>query len=229
MFTRRLLTALALSGALLLSGCTGDDDASAPADERLDAAAAALEDAKSLEVSLSTPELPSGTKGLLSAEGVGDHSPAFAGDVKVVAGGATIGAEVIAVDGKVYAKTGFSPLWAPLDPASLGAPDPADLVGRDSDSGLGSLLGATEDVKQGDRSRDGKLVLTQITGTLPGERIKALIPSADADATFDVTYRLTDDDELHDATITGPFYGDAEVTYTLKLDPLDEPANIEAP
>lgn len=144
-------------------------------------------------------------------------------------GGASIGAEVIAVDGKVWAKTGFSPMWAPLDPSSLGAPDPADLVGKDSDSGLGSLLGATEDVEAGDKSRDGKDVLTEITGTLPGDRIKDLIPTADEQADFDVTYRLTDDDELHDATITGPFYGDDDVTYTLTLDPRDEPADISAP
>lgn len=229
MSTRRLLTALTLGGALLLGGCTGDDDGSAPAGERLDAAASALEDAESLAISLSTPELPSGAKGLLSAKGVGDHSPAFEGEVTVVAGGASIGADVIAVDGKVYAKTGFAPVWAPLDPASLGAPDPAALVGKDSDSGLGSLLGATEDVETGDQSRDGKDVLTEITGTIPGRRIRDLIPSADEAADFDVTYRLTDDDALHDAILTGPFYGDADVTYTLTLDPRDEPADITAP
>jgi len=72
-------------------------------------------------------------------------------------------------------------------------------------------------------------VLTEITGTLPGSRIAELIPTADEKAEFDVTYRLTDDDELHDATVSGPFYGDAEVTYTLKLAPRDEPANISAP
>lgn len=230
MFSRRLLPALALGGALLLGGCTGDDDSeAAPADERLDSASQALADAESFDISLTTPELPSGTKGLLSATGIGDHSPAFQGDVTVVAGGASIGAEVIAVDGRVWAKTGFSPIWAPLDPSSLGAPDPADLVGTDSDSGVGSLLGATEDVEAGDRSRDGDEVLTKITGTIPGDRIRALIPTADDAATFAVTYRLTDDDELHDAKITGPFYGDEDVTYTLTLDPRDEAAAIEAP
>lgn len=225
----RLLPTLALGGALLLGGCTGDDGDGASADERLDSAATALEQAEAFDISLTTPELPSGTKGLLSATGIGDHSPAFQGDVKVVVGGATIGAEVIAVDDKVWAKTGFSPIWAPLDPSSLGAPDPADLVGKDSDSGLGSLLGATEDVEAGDQSRDGKEVLTEITGTLPGGRIQDLIPTADEKADFAVTYRLTDDDELHDATIKGPFYGDEDVTYTLTLDPRDEPADITAP
>ncbi|MFO6453267.1 MULTISPECIES: LppX_LprAFG lipoprotein [unclassified Aeromicrobium] len=225
----RLLTATILSSALLLTACTGDDSDSGDPAERLDAASQALAEAESFDISLSTKELPSGQRGLLSADGVGDQSPAFQGDVKVVAGGATLAAEVISVDGKTYAKTGFSPVWAPLDPASLGAPDPADLVGTDADSGLAGLLKATEDVEAGDQSRDGDLVLTEITGDLPGERIAELIPTADKTEDFDVTYRLTDDDELHDAKITGPFYGGEDVTYTLRLEPRDEPAGIEAP
>ncbi len=218
-----------LSSALLMTACTGDDSDSAPADERLDAAATALAEATSLEISLSTKALPSGVTGLLSATGVGDHSPAFSGDVQVVAGGATIGAEVIAVDGKVWAKTGFSPVWAPLDPQTFGAPDPAALVGADVDSGLAGLLGATEDVKLGNRSRDGDEVLTQITGTLPGEEVAALIPTADKNSDFAITYRLTDDDELHDAKVKGPFYGDDDVTYTLTIEPSDDAVSIEAP
>src|SRR5690606_30085966 len=79
-FSRRLLPALALGGALLLGGCTGDDDSeAAPADDRLDPASQALADAESFAISLTTPELPSGTKGLLSATGIGDPSPAFLG------------------------------------------------------------------------------------------------------------------------------------------------------
>ncbi|MET0767270.1 MAG: LppX_LprAFG lipoprotein [Aeromicrobium sp.] len=225
----RLLTATVLSGALLLTACTGDDSDSGDATERLEAASQALADAESFDISLSTKELPSGVRGLLSADGIGDQSPAFEGDVKVVAGGATLAAEVIAVDGKTYAKTGFSPVWAPLDPTTLGAPDPADLVGSDAHSGLAGLLKATTGAEVEDKSRDGDLVLTEISGDLPGDRIAALIPTADETEDFDVTYRLTDDDELHDAKITGPFYGGEDVTYTLRLSPRDQPAGIEAP
>lgn len=229
MFTRRLLPAVLVTGALLLSACTGDDSDSAPADERLDAAIADYADAESLEISLTTAALPSGVKGLLSAKGVGNHSPAFDGDVEVVAGGASIGAEVIAVDGKVWAKTGFSPLWAPLDPASFGAPDPAALVGTDAESGVAGLLGVTEDLEVGDKSRDGDDVLTEITGKIPGAEIAELIPTAGKDTDFTVVYRLTDDNEMHDAKITGPFYGGDDVTYTLTIDADDDPVTIEAP
>ncbi len=233
MFSRRLLTAAALlSAGLLLSACTGDDSSSDDASDaqtRLDSAASALAKAEALDITLTTEALPDGQRGLLSATGVGTHAPAFQGDVEVVAGGATIGAEVIAVDGKVWAKTGFSPVFTVLDPASLGAPDPAALVGAGADDGLGGLLGATEDVATGDKSRDGSEVLTEITGTIPGETVAELIPTADTTADFDVTYRLTDDDVLHDAKVTGPFYGDEQVTYVLTLAPHDGAVTIAAP
>ena len=73
-------------------------------------------------------------------------------------------------------------------------------------------------------------MLTTITGTLPGSVVATIIPSADASATFAVTYRLTDDDELRDATIKGPFYPDgSDVTYTVKLATSDEPVTIKVP
>src|SRR5690606_36633140 len=93
-FTRRLLTAALLSSSLLLTACTGDDDDSGEAAGRLDAAADSLAAAEYLDISIAAKELPAGTRGLLSAQGVGDQSPAFDGDVKIVAGGATVGAEV---------------------------------------------------------------------------------------------------------------------------------------
>lgn len=225
-----MLAALLVS--FLLTACTGEDEApTKDAGQRLEAAAAALATAEALDISLTTKELPQGQQGLLSAKGTGNHTPAFTGDVEVVTGGVTIGAEVIATEGKVWAKTGLSPGFLELDPATLGAPDPAALVGTSADTGLGGLLGATEGVKTGGRSRDGSEVLTEITGTIPGATIAALLPTADDSADFDVTYRLTDDDVLHDARLTGSFYGaDAgAVTYTLTLAPLAEPVTIKAP
>lgn len=231
---RHTLPAALLLTVLTLTGCTGggnDAEKKADAGDRLDRAASALADATALDITLTTSDLPNGQQGLLSAEGVGDHSPAFQGTVEVVAAGATIGADVIATDGSVWAKTGFSPTYVTLDPASIGAPDPAALVGASSDEGLGGLLARTTGAKEGDQSRDGSLVLTTITGAIDGGDVAALLPTADADTDFDVTWRLTDDDVLHDAKVTGPFYGTeaGDVTYTLTIDPLDEPVSIEAP
>lgn len=221
-----MLLALAAGAA----GCTGDAaEPKASAADRLTAAATTIGDAPAMEIDLRTKALPSGQSGLLSAEGVGDHSPAFRGKVEVSAGGASLGAEVVAVDGKVWAKTGFAPGFGIIDPASLQAPDPAVLVGTGPTDGLPGLLTRTQDLKTGDKSRDGDEVLTDLTGSIPGADVAALLPSADASSAFDVTYRLTDDDELHDATITGPFYGDEDVTYTLEITPMNEAVTITAP
>jgi lipoprotein LprG len=230
---RAALLPLALVLAVLLAGCTGGGDDGGSTDtaavqKRLDAAKKTIDDAETVDVSLTTSSVPDGVSGLLSATGKGNHSPAFEGDVKVSSGGATLTAKVIAVDGTVYANTGITPGYLTIDPASLKAPDPAGLL--DPDSGLTSILASTEDLKTGDQSRDGRDVLTSVTGTLPGSVVADIIPSASRQGTFTVTYRLTDDDELRDAKMTGPFYGEgSKVTYTVKLATSDEPVTITAP
>lgn len=228
-----LLGVVLVAVLLALAGCSGGKDASnvkaADLRPRLAKARATLDDATSLDFRLRTSQqLPTGVKGLTYATGVGTHDPAFKGKVKVSVGGSTISADVIAVDAKVYAKAGFSPLFVPLDPASLGAPDPASLM--KTDGGVSSLLTDTQDLQAGKQTRDGKDVLTSITGTLPGTAVRGLIPSAHKDATFQARYRLTDKDVLRDATIKGPFYtGDKDVTYTIAITASDKNVSISAP
>lgn len=235
MRTRHLLPVLLTTG-LLISGCSGssdssDGDSGGTAKElsaRLAAAKATIDDAETIDITLSTKNLPDGITGLLSAKGKGNHSPAFTGKVTVVTGGASLGADVIAVGGKVYAKTGFLPGFTAIDPAQLKAPDPASLFA--AEDGITQILVKTDDLAEGGQSRDGKDVLTTITGTLPGSVVRTIIPSAAADGTFAVTYRLDDDDELRDAALTGAFYpGGGKVSYTVTLKTSDAPVTIEAP
>jgi lipoprotein LprG len=225
--SRILVTAAAGLLALGLTGCKGNDEPSSdqsPTD-RLSAAKGSVDDAEYIGFTLSTESLPDDLDGLLSATGTGTHDPAFTGEVKVQTA-IDITAPVIAVDGKVYAKLPFSS-YAEIDPGQYGAPDPADLM--DSESGISSLFPETEGAAEGDSKRDGDTVLTEITGTLPGEAVKGVFPSAGAED-FDVTYTLTDDDVLDSATITGPFYdGYDDVTYKLSLDLDADPVEIEAP
>ncbi|MBA2549909.1 MAG: LppX_LprAFG lipoprotein [Nocardioidaceae bacterium] len=225
--------ALVTTFLLLTAGCTddredGDDGDEASVEDRLAAARATLDDAESIDFSLVTDELPSGVRGLLSAVGTGIPAPAFEGDVTVSVG-TSIDAEVIALDDVVYADSAFLPGgFTEVDPALLGAPNPADMF--DTETGVSNLLTSTVDPEAGEESRDGEDILTTISGMLPGDLVAALIPTADETGEFAVTYRLTDDDELRDAQISGPFYGDAgDVTYDLGVDPSDEPVDIIAP
>ncbi|MGH3423505.1 MAG: LppX_LprAFG lipoprotein [Nocardioidaceae bacterium] len=226
------LLAAALALPLVLAGCSGGDDAPEAKPDtlkpRLETARKTLDGATSLSFRLSTSKLPSGVTGLLEAQGKGNHQPAFDGKVKISTGGTTLDADVVAVGGTVYAKLGFSPSFVPIDPKSVGAPDPASLMA--TEDGVSSLLTSTERLQQGDRSRDGADVLTSIEGVLPGDVVQRLIPSADSTARFDATYRLTDDDVLRDATIEGPFYpGGDNVSYTIEVTASDENVDITAP
>lgn len=221
-----------LAAALLLAGCQGDsDDKKADTTElqkRLSAARTTIDQAETVDVSLATKSLPQGVTGLLSATGQGNHSPAFKGKVKVVTGGSTLTADVVSAEGTLKAKTSFSPLYLKIDPESLSAPDPAALL--DAETGVTQILDKTKGLEDGEKSRDGSDVLTTITGTLPGSVVSAIIPSADESRSFNVTYRLTEDDELRDATLTGPFYPDGgNVTYTVKLATSDQPVTIKVP
>lgn len=232
--TRHLIPAL-LAAALVLTGCTGGSDSSDSTggdtqqlEQRLAAAKTALDDAETIDISLATKSLPDGITGLLSAKGQGNHSPAFTGKVTVITGGASIGADVIAVDGKVYAKTGFTPDFATIDPKDLKAPDPAALLS--TDDGISQILVKTTKLSDGGQSRDGKDVLTTVKGTLPGDVVATIIPSAAADQTFAVTYRLDDDDTLRDATLSGQFYPEGgKVTYTVTLKTSDTPVTVTKP
>ena len=228
----RIRLLVLLAAALLLAGCNGGSDATqadtSELQKRLTAARTIIDESETVDVSLATPSLPDGVSGLLSATGQGNHTPAFKGKVKIVAGGSTLSADVVSAEGTLKAKTSFSPMYLKIDPESLRAPDPAALL--DAENGVTQILDQTKDLKAGDKSRDGADVLTTITGTLPGSVVATIIPSSDEAATFVVKYRLTDDNELRDATIKGPFYPNGgDVTYTVKLATSDQPVTIKVP
>lgn len=228
-----LAAALTLTGAL--AGCTGDDEpAGGQGDEPdpgevLDAAAQTLADTSGLSLELATGELPDGVIGLLSAEGVASDAPAFDGTLRVPVAGNTFDVPVISVDDTVYAEIPLTPGWSEVDPAEYGAPDPATFL--DADQGFPGLLPATEEVEVGDSVRGGegnREVLTEYAGTVPGEAVAGLIPSAEG--TFEATYTISDEGELRSATLTGAFYPDADpLTYTVDLTDYGSDPEITAP
>lgn len=214
---RLLVVLLSLVAASVLAGCGGGDKATTSPRQTLAAAKRNLDRTSGVRIGLSTPHLPAGVNGLLSAQGVGTHAPAFAGTIKVAAGGITADASVVAVDGTVHAKLPFSLTFATIDPADYGAPDPARLMSNRG--GLSSLLTSAEHVEQGKQVRQGKLVLRSYTGTVPGRAVAAVLPSASAKAHFDATFTVSDRQRLAKAVLTGPFYPQAgDVTYTVTFD-----------
>jgi lipoprotein LprG len=228
------LAAALVAGALAvsLSACGGDDegdDADQSPEEALAAAKQTLDDTSGVTLTLSTDNLPEGVTGVEKAEGVGTHAPAFEGTITVVLSGQAFEVPVVAVDDTVYVQLPLTTGWQDIDPAEYGAPDPAMLMSPDA--GFSSLLDATTDVEAGESVRggeDNKEVLTEYTGTVSGDVVKNVIPTASGD--FDATYTITDDGELRSADLTGAFYEDADtMTYTVTFDDYGTEKDITAP
>lgn len=228
--TPRTSTLAALVGCttLLLAACTGQTEADLSPEEVLTAAKQNLDETSGVHVVLSTEKLPDGVSGIVSADGIGTHPKAFEGTIKAGDGGVTADVAVVAVDDVVYAQLPFRQDFVEIDPADYGAPDPAALM--DTEDGLSSLLTAVEGVEEGDPVRDGELVLTEYTGTVPGEAVARIIPSASANSEFDATFTVTEDNLLNEAVLTGPFYPNApQVSYTIEFDEYGTSKEITAP
>jgi lipoprotein LprG len=216
---------------VLAPACTGGgSEDSAALSQRLTAAKRSLDEAASIDLSLRADRLPPSVSGISAAEGVVTHAPAFQGRITIAADGLFDGqtVEVVAVGGQVYAETPFSSSFIRVDPATFNAPDPARLM--DTRTGLSTLLTEATGVSGGEQQRDGEVVLTSVTGKVPGRVVARTFPSAPANGQFDATFWLDDKDTLRRAELTGPFYGKGPaVTYELTVDPSDEPVEITTP
>ena len=226
-----LATVAALTSLACITACSGDHEPAAESSDPsqlLADAKRALDDAGSLEFTLSTDKLPAGTGGVLTAHGTGTHAPAFQGDLSVSQSGLTVGAKVVAVGGKVYAKIGPLPTYTEIDPADYNAPDPAALMDRQT--GLSALLTAATDVKLEGEVRDGPDLLTKITGIVPGDAVATLFPSADAGPEYPANFTIDKDSHVRTLEVTGPFYeGHGDVTYTVTFDSYGDEVEISAP
>jgi lipoprotein LprG len=202
-----------------LAACSGGDsqaeEKGASPEAVLAEAATQLTETSGVDITLSTAALPEGVSGIAKAAGTITNAPAFDGSITVVFAGQTVDVPVVAVDDTVYAQLPFTEGWNKVNPKEYGAPDPAQLIGED---GFAGLLGLTKDPEAGESVRGGaanKEVLTTYSGTLPGEAMDAVIPSASGDS-FDVEWQVTEDGELRKATMTGVFYPHTDpMTYTV--------------
>lgn len=222
-------TAAALLAPLLLvtAACGGSDADDRSPEEALAEAKQQLDDTSGVRIALIAADLPEGVDGVLEATGIGTHAPAFEGNLKVRLKSITVDVPVIAVGGEVHAELPFTSTFTEVDPADYSAPDPALLM--DPSSGLSSWLTAAEDVEQGAQVRDGETVLTGYDGVLPGDSVAQVIPSADDAADFPVVFLVDDDGQLRSIEVSGPFYGDETVDYTVSLDEYGTEKDITRP
>jgi lipoprotein LprG len=231
---RRLLIPclLAVLAGPAVVGCTGDGQESSATElaRRLVAAKRTLDEAGSIRLSMRTDRMPAGVSGIREATGVVTHAPAFRGSITVAARGLLDGqtVHVVATGGKVFAQMPFTSAYIQVKPANFGAPDPAGLM--DSETGLSTLLTAATDLSDAGQQRSGDTVLTTVSATVPGSAVDRVLPTAAARRRFQATFALDEDDRLHHARITGPFYaGAAPVTYDISVEASPRRVEIDAP
>jgi lipoprotein LprG len=187
-----------------------------------------FDEAKSVHLKLSTDSTPSKGDAVLGAEGTLTHQPAFEGKVTVVLGGFNADVPVVAVDGKVFAKLPLTPKYGEINPAEYGSPDPADFA--DPKKGISGLLLKLDGAKKGGQKRVGDQVLTTYTGTLTGDLVDPIIPSADEARSYRTAVGIDGDGRIVTLRVTGDFFAhDGDVTYDLVFDDYGKNVKITAP
>ena len=223
--------ALALGVVLALTACSSDAPevpAQSPT-EQLAAAKTAFDAAKTVQLDLSSRDVPPRENGVTAAKGSGVISttePAFQGTITGTIKGLAGTIEVVAIGETAYLKF-FTPDYKETDLDTLNAPNPAMFF--DPATGISSLLPQTANPKDDGQTRSGQEVLTKISGTLPGPTIEKLFHLGDGTGTFAVSYGITDSDQLRTATLKGPFFPGSEATYVLVLTAYGAPVEITRP
>jgi lipoprotein LprG len=230
--TRRLAAAGAvLALAFPLAACGGSDEPSPSGASVNDALARAkknFDDASSVHLVLATQSKPTSGDAVLGADGTLTRQPAFKGTVKVVLSGFTAEVPIVSVDGKVWAKLPLTSSYAPINPSEYGAPDPADFA--DADKGISGLLLKMEGVKEAGEERNGSQVLTRYSGTLAGNFVAPIIPSADDNGVYETVIGIDQKGRIITLDVTGDFFsGAGDETYERAFDDYDKSVKISAP
>lgn len=232
--------ALVLTASLGLSACSGDDeptgssaantdgDDSVSPEEALAFAKTTIDDTSGVQLTLKTDGTPDSTAFLSEASGViTADPPAFQGKASGTFEGIPASdVDIVSVGGQVYAKIfgGFSDFTLPKC-----VPDPAGLL--DPTTGFATVLTEVGDLSEGEQVRGGSdndEILTTYTGVVPGKTVQNLLPCAPGEE-FDASFTLDDSGALRTAEITGQFFDNSELTYTISIDAYDVEQEITKP
>lgn len=228
-----VLAAVTLALATTLAGCggsSGSGGGAKPADITavLTKAKNAFDAASSVHFTMATDSRPTSGDAVLGADGTLTHQPAFQGTVKVQISGFSADVPVVSVDGKVHAKLPLTPAYAVINPGDYGAPNPADFA--DPSKGISGLLLDLKGAKQTGQKRNGSTVVTTYSGTLAGDLVKPIIPSASASGTYQTVVGIDQNGVLTTLQVTGGFFTTTgDVTYNLVFSDYGKNVTISAP
>jgi len=172
----------------------------------------------------------SGT-GTLITGGEGDalRPESFSGTLNVVRSGFSVRVHIVSTGGQFLVELPLTTHYEKATPSDYGFGDPAILL--DPDKGLSSLLVNPLSEHTADRDRLNGEELDEVEVTLPGDRVAALLTSADKSRP--VSGRIGIDvgnHQIRRVVLTGRFFdATADSTFTLVLDSYGENVTITPP
>lgn len=221
----RLLAGVAISAGL--AGCGSPPPGNAQT--LLTRAKTLMDSAPSAHFTLSSSGAGGGGVVLLGGSGDIKRPDRFSGTLNASVNGFGIAIPVVAVNGKFWASNPLSGHFESADPTQYGFADPGHLI--DPQNGLSSLLLRCQRPTQTADDRFNGALLHEVSCSLPGQDVKALLADAAPDQAVAATVGVAaDSGQLRRVVLTGPFYSSSKSsTFTLVVDNYGENVSVTPP
>lgn len=166
---------------------------------------------------------------LLGGSGDIQRPDAFHGTLNVVIAGFTTSVAAVSTHGTFYIQNPLDQQFESANPSMYGFADPGRLM--DTKTGLSSLMLKCTDVSEKNDDRSNGELLHELSCTLPGVAVQALLTDAAPDQPVSATVGVAaGNGELRRVVLTGPFYSNTtSTTFTLVIDKYGENVTITPP
>ena len=230
MLSRSLLRAASVAALVALAGCgTSASPTQADPTALLAQAKATMEKASTVAFTLTSKAVPASSDGVTAADGVGifdASTPKFKGTFTGRLAGITGTIGLITIGPDAYVKF-FDEAYKPFDLKAVDAPNPSDFF--NTSTGMTGLLAKTTNPTLGAQVREGKDIVQEVTGTVPGAEIQRLFKLGDGTKPFTVTFAIADSGELRRTTAVGEFFAGSTSTYVIVLKDYGKTVEIARP
>lgn len=189
-----------------------------------------VDSASTLHFTLTSQDVTGAGPLITGGSGVAKRPDGFSGTLDVVASGFTVSVAVVSIGGVFYAR---SPLGSggfdKTDPSTYGFGDPGKLL--DPSTGLSSLLAVCSSPADANADRLNGEQLDEVTCSIPGDRVAALLTSADPSQPVRATVGVdATSHQLRRVVMVGPFFDKTHPsTFTVVLDNYGANVSITAP
>lgn len=215
--------------AAALAGCGSSRQYETDAHNVLLEAKRVIDNAPAVHFHLTSSDAQGTGTLITGADGDAHRPDGFRGTLTVVQSGFNVTVHIISAGGYFYVLLPFSSSYEPTDPAKYGFGNPATLL--DPNLGLSTLLTSANSASMGDRDRLNGEELYEINVSLPGDRVAALLTSADKTQPVSGVIGVdVDTHQIRRVVLTGPFFDKSQKSsFTLILDKYGENVAITPP